>query len=98
MAKLAEDTAKSVSSNLEAAANKLADVEYATACLAFRADIAAATFPKPCATSPRAASASVSAPDASLTVAAAIPKPVIDWLIDNDALFRLSTMVGAVVG
>ena len=27
-----------------------------------------------------------------------IPKPVIDWLIDNDALFRLSTMVGAVVG
>jgi len=27
-----------------------------------------------------------------------IPKPVLDWLIDNDALFRLSTMVGAVVG
>ena len=26
-----------------------------------------------------------------------IPKPVLDWLIDNDALFRLSTMVGAVV-
>ena len=27
-----------------------------------------------------------------------IPKPVLNWLIEKDALFRLSTMVGAVVG
>ena len=27
-----------------------------------------------------------------------LPEPILDWLIENDALFRLSTMVGAVVG
>ena len=29
-------------------------------------------------------------------LSATVPRPVIDWLIENDAIFRLSTMVAGV--